>query len=99
MTEIGSGNVFQDLDYPNSEERLMKTELTIQINGLIDELDLTYHQLSAITGFTMTKIPFLRKGIVNNISIIDLRNIIYELENRKANGRSKARRILLKQII
>jgi hypothetical protein len=38
--EIGSGNVFADLGFPDAEERLAKLDLAIKINELIKKRSL-----------------------------------------------------------
>lgn len=42
--EIGSGNVYADLGYPDAEEMLVKAGLVHQIQQAIDDLGLTQQQ-------------------------------------------------------
>jgi predicted XRE-type DNA-binding protein len=39
--EIGSGNVFEDLGLPDANERLLRTELAVRLNQLIETEGLT----------------------------------------------------------
>jgi hypothetical protein len=37
--EVGSGNVFADLDLENPDERLAKSRLAAEINAIIEQLE------------------------------------------------------------
>ena len=51
----GSGNVFADLELPDSEERLSKAELARQILNVITERRLTQSQTAELLGIDQPK--------------------------------------------
>ena len=55
--EKSSGNVFADLGLPNSEQELLKAELTVQIYKLIKEQKLTQTKAAELLGTTRPKCP------------------------------------------
>jgi len=67
--DIGSGNVFKDLGYPNPEERLAKSELTRKINLIIQKRGLTQAEAAKILGISQPKVSLLSKGIVSGFSL------------------------------
>ncbi|MFQ5674833.1 MAG: helix-turn-helix domain-containing protein [bacterium] len=57
-----SGNIFEDLGLPDSEERLAKTKLTSQIAEIIRKRKLTQTQAAAQLGINQPKVSALLKG-------------------------------------
>ena len=55
--EKSSGNVFSDLGLPNSEQELLKAELTVQIYKLIREQNLTQTKAAELLGTTQAQVP------------------------------------------
>jgi len=64
-----SGNVFADLDLPNSEEYLVKAKLAYEIAQLIKEKKLTQRKAAEILGIDQPKISALLKGKLAGFSI------------------------------
>jgi len=67
--ELGSGNVFADLGFPNPEEELTKAKLVSQINNLIKEKGLTQAVAAKILGTEQSKISNLKRGNWEGFSI------------------------------
>ncbi len=66
---ISSGNIFADLGFPDSEERLAKTNLAIQINKLIKRKKLTQIQAAELLGIDQPKISALSTGKLSGFSL------------------------------
>lgn len=58
----GSGNVFADLGFPNSEREELKAQLTLQIYRLVKERALTQAQAGAILGIRQPHVSTLMRG-------------------------------------
>ncbi|MCK4608885.1 MAG: XRE family transcriptional regulator [Gammaproteobacteria bacterium] len=67
--EIGSDNVFKDLGYANSEERLAKSELARKINGILKKKKWTQGKAAKIMGIPQPKISLISKGVVSGFSL------------------------------
>lgn len=66
---VGSGNVFEDLGYPNPEEALAKAELARQIYKTIKARKLTQKQAAKILGIDQPKISDIIRGKLSRYSI------------------------------
>lgn len=66
---IGSGNVFDDLELPNPEERLAKAELALQINRLIKQKKLTQIAAAKLLDIDQPKISALSQGKLSGFSL------------------------------
>jgi len=66
--QIGSGNVFADLDLPNSDELLMKAELIRQISHIITQRKLTQAQAAEVLGIDQPKVSALLRGKLTGFS-------------------------------
>src|SRR6476469_816248 len=64
-----SGNVFADLGVPNSEQELLKAELTIQIYRLIKERGLTQTKTAELLGTTQAQVSALMRCRPVSISV------------------------------
>lgn len=60
--ELGSGNVFADLDFDNSEEMLAKARLVSEMQKAIKEKKFTQTEAAEILGLTQPKLSILLKG-------------------------------------
>lgn len=67
--EMGSENVFADLDMPDAEEKLAKAELAFKINQLIKQKKLKQAQAAKLLGVDQTKISLLNRGRLAAFSI------------------------------
>lgn len=72
MNEIpvqkGSGNVYADLDYPDSEDMIVKAQLATKIADIIRQRGLTQENAAKVLGLTQPKISKLLKGQFRGIS-------------------------------
>jgi predicted XRE-type DNA-binding protein len=66
--EIGSGNVYADLGFPDAEERLIKSGLAIEITLAMRRLGLTQQQAAKQMGITQSKVSGLMRGDFTNLS-------------------------------
>jgi len=66
--EQGSGNVYADLGYPDSEAMLVKARLVAKISEIIQRRELTQAQAAGILGLTQPKVSALLQGRFRGIS-------------------------------
>ena len=93
-----SGNVFQDLGLPDSEEALAKAELARKISAIIEQRRLTQAQAAQVLGVDQPKISALMRGRLSGFSLARMvrflillgRDIEIVVKYRPRN-RSKAR--------
>ena len=64
----GSGNVYADLGYPDSEGTIVKAQLVTKIGDIIRRRDLTQERAAEVLGLTQPKISKLLKGQFRGIS-------------------------------
>jgi predicted XRE-type DNA-binding protein len=67
-TELSSGNVFADLGFEDSEERLLKAKLASKIAQLIEEKGWTQAQTAARTALDQPKVSRLLRGQLSGFS-------------------------------
>jgi predicted XRE-type DNA-binding protein len=65
----GSGNVFADLGFRNSERELLKADLTLQIYRLIKGRNLTQAQAGEVLGIKQPHVSALMRGQSGNFSV------------------------------
>ena len=66
--EISSGNVFADLGFEDSEERLLKAKLASKIAQMIDEKGWTQAQTAERTRLDQPKVSRLLRGQLSGFS-------------------------------
>jgi len=66
--EEGSGNVYADLGYPDSESMLIKARLTAKIAEIVERRELTQSRTAEILGLTQPKVSALLRGRFRGIS-------------------------------
>lgn len=67
--EVSSGNIFADLGLPNSEQELLKAQLTVQIYKLLKARDLTQTQAAELLGTTQAQVSALMRCRPVSVSI------------------------------
>src|SRR3990167_952613 len=67
--EMGSTNVFADLDMPDAEEKLAKAELALKINKIIKQKKLKQVPAAKLLGIDQSKISLLNRGRLSDFSI------------------------------
>jgi predicted XRE-type DNA-binding protein len=78
--EIGSGNVFKDLEIPNPEEYLSKTHLAFIIEDLIAESGLRLDKAAKILNLSPAKLLTLLDGVLDDFSVDYLFSLIRTLD-------------------
>ena len=66
--ELGSGNVFADLGFEDSEERLLKAKLATKIAELIEKKGWTQAQTAQRTALDQPKVSRLMRGQLSGFS-------------------------------
>lgn len=67
--ELGSENVFADLEMLDAEEKLAKVKLAFQINKIIKQKKLKQVDAAKLLGVDQAKISLLNRGRLSNFSI------------------------------
>jgi predicted XRE-type DNA-binding protein len=67
--EVGSGNIFADLELENAEDELLKSDLTAEISSLIKKKKLTQTRAAKILGVDQPRISSLLRGRFDLFSI------------------------------
>jgi len=66
--EIGSGNVFADLDLPDAEKLKIKSGLVIEITRAVRRLGLTQEEAGRRMGIPQPKVSGMMRGDFTNLS-------------------------------
>lgn len=66
--EEGSGNVYADLGYPDSNRMLVKAQLAAKIAEIVQRRAFTQAQTAELLGLTQPKVSALLKGRFRGIS-------------------------------
>jgi predicted XRE-type DNA-binding protein len=99
--EEGSGNVYRDLGYPDSDTMLVKAQLAAKIAEIVQRRGLTQAQTAGILGLTQPKVSALLKGRFRGISEHRLMKCLTQLgrdvhiEIKPASGRRSNGRLTL----
>src|SRR5947209_9133756 len=62
----GSGNVFADLGLPNSEQELLKAQLTLQIYAILKDSGMTQFEIAKILGVHQPQVYLLMRNRAGN---------------------------------
>src|SRR6201997_2170601 len=68
ITESG-GNVFADLGLPNSEQELIKAQLTLQIYSILKDSGMTQVEIAKILGVRQPQVSLLMRNRAGNFSV------------------------------
>ena len=77
--EIGSGNVFKDLGFPNPEEELMKARLASFIYHIITETGIKKDKAAKIMDINKKELSTLLKGRLADYSLDQLLSLLGKL--------------------
>ena len=77
--QIGSGNVYADLELPDADEQQIKAQLVMQIARLMKARALTQAELGAIVGLDQPKVSKLLRGHFREFSVARLFSILNRL--------------------
>lgn len=79
--EIGSGNVFKDLEFPNPEEELMKVRFASIIYDIITKRGYSKGEAAKILGISKNELTTLMKGRLADCSLDHLLSFIGKLDH------------------
>jgi len=65
----GSGNVFADLGLPNSEQELLKAQLTLQVYTILKNSGMTQVEIATILGVQQPQVSLLMRNRAGNFSV------------------------------
>jgi len=65
----GSGNVYEDLGFPDAEERLAKAKLAMRIESVIEQRKLKQAEAAELLGINQPKISALMNGRLEGFSM------------------------------
>ena len=94
--ETGSGNVFADLGFADSDKELLRAQLTYEIYKIIEERGLTQQNAAEILGVSQSYVSDLKRNRSGRFSIAKLfeflnaLDIDIEVSLKKHSKRSKA---------
>jgi len=75
-----TGNVFADMGFKNANERLVKAELALKINQIIEERKLKQIEAAKILGVNQPKISAISNGRLSDFSIERLIEFLNKLD-------------------
>lgn len=75
----GSGNVFEDLELPDADERMLKAQLVVQICRFLEEKKWTQAEAAKAIGLDQPKVSNLLRGRWAGFSVDRLLNILNRL--------------------
>jgi predicted XRE-type DNA-binding protein len=77
----GSSNVFADLGLPNSEERLLKANIVVELRRLIKERGLTQVKAAKLVGVSQPDLSHLLRGDFDDYSAERLMKMLIVFEH------------------
>ena len=66
--DVGSGNVYVDLDFPDADEMLVKAQLATKIGEIIKARRWSQQKAAEVVGLTQPKLSSLLRGQFRGIS-------------------------------
>jgi predicted XRE-type DNA-binding protein len=66
--QLGSGNVYAYLGYPDAEDMAVKAQLVAQVTDIIRQRGLTQQKVASLLGLTQPKVSRILKGQFRGIS-------------------------------
>ena len=75
-----SGNVFADLGLPDSEERMLKAGIVVELRRLIKERDLTQVKAAKLVGISQPDLSHLLRGDFDDYSAERLMKMLTAFE-------------------
>ena len=79
--EIGSGNIFRDLEFPDPEEHLTKCRLVFIIDDIITKRRLRRGKAAKILGIRKSELSDLLDGLFRDFSMTDLLSMLEKLDH------------------
>ena len=79
--EVGSNNVFADLNLPEAEQRLSKAKIALYIEKLIEEQELTQSMAAEKMGLTQPDVSLIVRGRLSGFTLDRLLGAVMSLGN------------------
>ena len=79
--EIGSGNIYKDLEFPNAEEMQAKAHLVFEIQDTITKRKLRLGKAAKILGIPKSELSALLKGLFDGFTIERLLSLLEKLDH------------------
>jgi predicted XRE-type DNA-binding protein len=76
----GSTNVFEDLEYPDADERQAKLRLAYALNQVVEHRGLTQAAAATLLGLSQPKVSALRNYKLAGFSVERLMNLLTALD-------------------
>ena len=67
--EVSSGNVFEDLGFPDAQEHLLRARIVTEIYSIIKSRNLTQTVAAAVLGITQPQVSRMLKGNFGEYSV------------------------------
>jgi predicted XRE-type DNA-binding protein len=74
-----SGNIFADLGLPEAEDRLLKAQLALKIQQLIEQKRMTQAEIAPLLSLDQPKVSNLMRGRLSGFSVERLFSILNKL--------------------
>ena len=78
-----SGNVYEDMGFKDSKERLVKADLAIKINQIIHDRKLKQEKAADILGINQPKVSAIANGRLKDFSIERLIDFLNKFRSRR----------------
>jgi predicted XRE-type DNA-binding protein len=65
----GSGNIFADLGLPNSEQELVRAQLTLQLYIILKNTGMTQVEIAKVLGVRQPQVSLLMRNRAGNFSV------------------------------
>ena len=75
----GSGNIFADLELPNAEEELLKSDLAIEISRIIKSKSWTQREAAEVIGISQPRVSMLLRDQLDELSVDTLLRAVRRL--------------------
>ena len=79
MIDVGSGNVFADLGYPDAKERTLKVQLAMEVNRLLKARGTTQAEAAAALGILQPHVSDLARYRLDRFSVERLMGFLVAL--------------------
>ncbi len=78
---LGTGNVFEDLGFPDAAERQTKTRLAMAVNDLLKARKLKQREIAALLGIPQPKVSALKNFRLDQFSVERLMEFLTALDH------------------
>ena len=75
-----TGNVFEDLDLPDSGELMTKAKLAAQVSSIIQHRHLTQAAAAEVLGISQPRVSDLLRGRLDRFSLVSLLQFLLALD-------------------